>query len=79
MAVVVPQVGSVLVSPAEGADDRRRRQIVSEGHALLFVHVLAALRGLLPPLGLVAAVLEPDFHLGLGQSQRAGQLGPLRG
>ena len=32
----------------------------------------------LPPLGLVAAVLEPDLHLGLGQLQGPGQVGALR-
>lgn len=79
VATVVPQVGSVLMSSAEGADDRRRGQIVFEDHPLHFVHVLAALRGLLLPFRLVASVLEPDFHLGLGQSQCAGQLSPLGG
>lgn len=29
------------------------------------------------PLELVASVLEPDLHLGLGQVERAGELGSL--
>ena len=33
---------------------------------------------LLFSFGLVSPVLEPDFHLGLGQSQAAGQVRSLR-
>lgn len=33
--------------------------------------------GLLQPLGLGAAVLEPDLHLRLGEAERAGELGAL--
>lgn len=33
--------------------------------------------GLLEPLGFGASVLEPDFHLGLGQRERSGEFGPL--
>lgn len=39
----------------------------------------AQVRGKLLPLGLIASVLEPYFHLGLGELQVLGQVCPFRG
>ena len=52
-----------------------RRHEVSEGSAGRHPQFLQL--GLLEPLGFGASVLEPDFHLGLGQGERSGEFRPL--
>ena len=71
----LPGERSVQTGPVEGAEHGGAEDV-------LLLHP-AALRllevfGLLP-LSLVSPVLEPDLHLGLGESQACGQVSPLRG
>lgn len=79
VSAVVPQVRPVLMRSAEGRDQRRWNQSVPQSKSPRSVKILKAFGRLLPPLRLVPPVLEPDFHLGLGQSQDGGQVGSLRG
>lgn len=73
------QVGVVRVAAVHGDEGGPGEALVFQGWQGGVLLQAAQVRRELLSLGLVASVLEPNFHLGLGELQVLGQVSPFRG